>query len=265
MNDAVVNAIVLTARDETRLQALEQRLSAPQRLEAVGRISSSAFHDFNNLLTVIMGSLSGIDMSGVTHDDQAAIRDATDAAARAARLTKQVLQFLRAGNATKTRLSLNDVVDGMAPIIIRLAGKHVLFESKLSDPAVMVYAELSEIEQALLNLVINAIDAMPDGGQLTVSTGTAPDLPAFNDGESAELYAWIQVQDSGMGIDRGLISRIFEPFFTTKHDTGGTGIGLYTLRRIAERYGGFVDVSSEPGVGTTFTVFLPFADAADHE
>jgi PAS domain S-box-containing protein len=252
-------------RDVTREQQLEDELRQSQKLEAVGQLAGGIAHDFNNLLTVILGYASQLREHVAPHTvDGEAVIEIERAAERAADLTGRLLTFSRRGSRRAAVAHLNDVARSLGPMLTRLIGERVTVVLDL-DPAVAeVAAATSELEQIIVNLCVNARDAMPEGGAITLWTmhreaGAAsalvrPDLPAGR-------YAVLGVTDTGVGMPYEVQQRIFDPFFTTKQIGAGTGLGLSTVYGIAEQRGGGVQVESAPGRGSTLAVWLPVAAA----
>ena len=261
------NRAVLTGfiRDITRRRELEEQLRQSQKLEAIGRLAGGVAHDFNNILMSIMGAADLLLMQ-LRRDDSAReeAREIKQAVDRGAGLTRQLLAFSRR-QATRSRLfALNDVVSGMDTMLRRLIGPEIDFEIRRSAELVNVVADSSQIEQVVLNLVVNARDAMPKGGRVTV-TVDAVDLDelaaaAIVEGKAGH-YARLSVADTGTGIDEPTRARLFEPFFTTKEQGKGTGLGLSIVYGIVKQSGGYITVVSEPGRGATFSIYLPAAMA----
>jgi len=250
-------------RDVSRQHQLEAQLRQAQKMEAVGRLAGGVAHDFNNLLTVIGASsdflLQAASLSTQEiRDDVREIRRATD---RAAALTRQLLAFSRRQLVQPELLELNTVVADMETMLRRLIGEDVRLETSFSAADTTVRVDRGQVEQVVVNLVVNARDAMPDGGQLTIVTGAA----AAGAVTTAELdpaldYVVVSVVDTGVGMDRDVQARIFEPFFTTKEMGKGTGLGLPTVYGIVKQAGGDIVVQSEPGRGTKFTLYFPHAE-----
>src|SRR5436190_7019497 len=241
------------------LQASEQRLRHAQRMEAVGRLAGGVAHDFNNLLTVILGFSEFLIEE--LPEDQAAHRDAAEirkAAERASRLTKQLLAFSRQQVPERRVIDLVESVRHMQPMIARLIGEDVQFNFSHADPPQLVLMDPGHFEQIVMNLAINARDAMPGGGQL----GFFIDRARVDVLQGAELevapgeYVVVTVSDSGEGIDAETIDHIFEPFFTTKALGSGTGLGLSTVFGIVRQGGGAIAVESVINKGTKFRVYL---------
>ncbi|MEQ8860459.1 MAG: PAS domain S-box protein [Pseudomonadales bacterium] len=259
------NGFIGVLRDVTREQQLEDELRQSQKLEAVGQLAGGIAHDFNNLLTVILGySVQLRDQAPAGSAEATAVTEIERAAERAADLTGQLLTFSRRRSRRSAVARLNDVIIGLNPMLTRLIGENIAVELELDAAVAEVSAATGELEQIVVNLCLNARDAMPDGGRLRVWT-------AFRDGTDAPRrpvdlkpgrYAVIGVTDHGCGMTSEVQQRIFEPFFTTKEVGAGTGLGLATVYGIAEQRGGGVHVESAPGRGSTLSVWLPVAAAA---
>jgi signal transduction histidine kinase len=239
---------------EEALRRSEMQLQQAQKMEAVGRLAGGVAHDFNNLLTVL---LSGCE---ILADDYAADdpRRATLAliqrsADRAEQLTRQLLAFSRRQVLQPKVVDLNPIVSGMAPMLCRLIGEDVELVLQLAPDLGAVRADPGQIEQVIMNLAVNARDAMPREGRLTVATE--------NMDTAQGPYVALKVSDTGAGIDAQTQARIFEPFFTTKPSGRGTGLGLATVHGIVEQHSGTVHVASAPDRGTTFTIAFPRVDA----
>ncbi len=255
---------------QAALQASEHRLRHAQRMEAVGRLAGGIAHDFNNLLTVILGFseflIEQLPPDAPTH------RDATEiqmAAQRATRLTKQLLAFSRQQVLERRVIDVVETVAQLQPMIARLIGEDVQFSFTHPEQPQLVLIDPGQFEQVVLNLVINARDAMPSGGRLTVSVAKTR-LDAVHAAEleiPAGYYGMLAVSDTGVGIDEATLENIFEPFFTTKAPGSGTGLGLSTVFGIVHQSGGAIEVSSIVRQGTTFRVYFPLsrAVAADRE
>jgi PAS domain S-box-containing protein len=238
-------------RAEEERRELEERLRQSQKLDALGQLAGGVAHDFNNLLMVIAGTsqlaLSKSDDPGVRDD----LLEVVHAAERAAELTKQLLVFSRSQPVVARHVDLNEVVTDARRLLQRLIESTVEIHEELSDDPLPVLADKSQLEQVLLNLALNARDAMPAGGSLTIRTSLASGR------------GLISVEDTGTGIPDGVLERIFEPFFTTKESGRGTGLGLATVYGIVDAAGGEVSVSSRLGAGTVFTVSLPLGEQSD--
>jgi signal transduction histidine kinase len=234
-----------------------------QRLEAVGRLAGGIAHDFNNILAAIIG-YSEVVQGNLRADDasQKDLNEILNASHRAAGLTRQLLAFSRQQVLQPRLMNLNDSVRGIEGMVRRLLGSHIDFRVELAGELAMVRADPSQMEQVILNLCVNARDAMVSGGTLTVSThdlepmGDESDPPTA--GKSFPRVV-LSVRDTGTGMDGETKARIFEPFFSTKSPDQGTGLGLATVYGIVQQSGGELEVESEPNRGSTFRVMLPAA------
>jgi len=249
---------------------LENQLRQAQKMEAVGQLAGGVAHDFNNLLTAIRGysefalNRLGEGHAGVRKD----IEEIAKSADRASSLTRQLLAFSRKQLLQPRILELNDVVGDVDKMLRRLIGEDIEVVTVLGDALGRVKADPGQIEQVLVNLVVNARDAMPDGGQLTIETTNVDvdeEYAAAHDGLYAGNYVMLGVYDTGHGIDAQTKSRLFEPFFTTKEPGKGTGLGLATVYGIVKQSEGYVLVESEPGTGAAFKVFLRRLEAGADE
>jgi CheY-like chemotaxis protein len=233
-------------------------------MEAVGRLAGGVAHDFNNLLQVITGStLFARDGLPADSAARAELAEIDAAAARAAALTRQLLAFSRQQVLRPELASVNQVVSGVERMLRRLISADVTLVTDLEPDLAAVCADVGQLEQVLLNLVVNACDAMPDGGTLTIQTRAVHvDGSAASDGKELPpgAYVAVGVRDTGVGMDQSTRARLFEPFYTTKPLGKGTGLGLATVYGIVMQSGGHVQVDSAPGAGSTFTVLLPTAD-----
>ncbi len=244
------------AEEKARLEA---QLFHAQKMESIGRLAGGVAHDFNNLLTVING-YSGLLLGQL--DPQAPSRPALEqihkAGERAASLTRQLLAFSRTQLLQPANIHLNSVLAGMQPMVARVLGDEIEFQLDLSPDAGYVRTDLHQLEQVVLNLAVNAKDAMPHGGLLAIAT--APGKPGL---ESSRVT--LTVSDTGIGMTEDVRQRIFEPFFTTKPPGKGTGLGLSMVEGIVMQSGGKIDVDSQPGRGTTFTISLPSVEPPSPE
>jgi PAS domain S-box-containing protein len=254
------NARLVLAIDVTEQRHLEDQLRQSQKIEAVGQLAGGIAHDFNNLLTIIKGNvelaLHQLPAEVPLRND---LEQVAHAASRAAMLTRQLLAFSRKQVLTPAVLNLNDVVAEAERMLRRVIGEDITFVTRLAPVVSRVTADRGQVEQVLVNLVVNARDAMPAGGTLTVATADAEVsvVEATTRGILPGGYVTLRVHDTGTGMDDATRSRIFEPFFTTKPVGRGTGLGLATVYGVVHQSGGFVLVDSTPGAGSTFTIYLP--------
>jgi two-component system, cell cycle sensor histidine kinase and response regulator CckA len=255
------DARLLIVRDVSARVRNEERLRQAQKMEAIGRLAGSIAHDFNNLLTAIL-SYCELLLGEIRQGDplRADIEQIRQAGQRAAGLTRQLLAFSRRQVLQPKLLSLNTVVESTDGMLRRLIGAAIVLEIR-SDPGLWhVLADPGQLEQVLVNLVVNARDAMPHGGRILVATENRElraESPARGNGVRPGSYVALTVGDNGAGIDPANHARIFEPFFTTKEPGKGTGLGLSTVYGIVQQSGGHVTVESAPGRGSTFTILLP--------
>jgi two-component system, cell cycle sensor histidine kinase and response regulator CckA len=249
---ARITSVLAISRDITEQRELEAQLRQSQKMEAIGQLAGGIAHDFNNILTVIQGfALTLTDGD----EDQVSRRIATqhivEAAERAAGLTRQLLAFGRRQVVQPRNVDLNDLVASLAKMVQRVLGEDIDLQLHVTDKPIGIHADPGLIDQVLMNLVLNARDAMPNGGLLRIDT--------FERTVAAGNQAVVRVIDTGTGIPEDRLSRIFDPFYTTKDAGKGSGLGLATAFGIMEQHGGRITVSSRVGVGTTFEVILPLA------
>jgi len=249
----IVDASHQKAADEQRARRdLEERLIQARRLEAVGRLAAGVAHDFNNVLTIVFAEATRLDAIGGRAATSAV--NIREAAERASAMTRQMLSFGRRHHLEPEILELGGVVRQFERLLGRFVGDEIALELGLAEDLEGIRADRTQIEQVVLNLVTNARDAMPSGGTISIRTGRTRigDRPAV----------FLQVRDTGTGIDAEVRAHLFEPFFTTKEIGKGTGLGLATVHSIVTQLGGEVRVDSVPGAGSTFTVVLPVVEAA---
>jgi two-component system, cell cycle sensor histidine kinase and response regulator CckA len=262
--DDPADVLEAIAEDVTDRRVLEDQFRQAQKMEAVGRLAGGVAHDFNNLLMVISGYaeviLSELDGGHPLHEKGRAIQLAAD---RATTLTRQLLAFSRKQLLELKVVDVNAIVQDMERLVRPLIGENVELVTLLSSQAVQTRADAGQLEQVLMNLVVNAKDAMPAGGKLTIETQTAVVDEHHRGGPQfirAGNYVLLSVSDTGMGMDRETQSRIFEPFFTTKEKGKGTGLGLSTVYGIVKQTNGYVMVQSEMGRGSVFHIYLPLTE-----
>jgi PAS domain S-box-containing protein len=253
--------MVGTVLDVTERQRLEEQLLQAQKMDAVGRLAGGVAHDFNNLLTAIIGSADLLrERLPDNHPERVEADEIRAAALRAADLTRQLLAFSRRQILAPQVLHLNRVVAGMNKMLRRLIGEDIEFRCVLTPELGAVRADPGQIEQVIMNLVVNARDAMPRGGTLTIETANV-ELDEAYGAEHVPVarghHVLLSVSDTGVGMDGRTQARLFEPFFTTKAQGQGTGLGLSTVYGIVKQSGGYIWVFSELGRGSTFKVYLP--------
>ncbi len=259
-----VVGLVGMSRDVTHQRELEQQVVHAQKMQAVGRVAGGIAHDFNNLLAVIQsyGELvrEGLPKNGELIRDVEELLKATE---RAGAITRQLLCFSRRQTLRTEKLDLNQVIRDIENMIQRVLDKQVHLRLDLVEPLPCIEGDVTQLEQVILNLVINARDAMPQGGELTVSTLTAD--PQSNAPDLPHGQVILSVADTGHGMPPEVKERIFEPFFSTKEEGKGTGLGLATVYGIVERFSGSIRVDSAPGAGTTFVIAFPALDLPETE
>jgi two-component system cell cycle sensor histidine kinase/response regulator CckA len=246
---------------QAHVAAMEQQLLQAQKMEAIGKLAGGIAHDFNNLLTAILGLgefvSDSLDPASVEYED---MRSVLTAAESAARLTRQLLAFSRKQILEPQVLDVNVLVSDMRTLLTRVIGEDIELETSLQDAIGKVHADRSQLEQIVMNLAINAIDAMPDGGMLRIETDEVMLDAAFcaaHPGARPGRHVLLSVSDTGIGMTPEVRRQIFEPFFTTKELGAGTGLGLSTVYGIVKQSGGYVGVESEPGAGSLFRIYLP--------
>ncbi len=260
-DDGEVASVLAVVRDVTDRRQLEQQLRQSQKMEAVGRLAGGIAHDFNNILAVIQmqSTLLG-DQPGTPLDVREGLQEILAATERAANLTRQLLTFSRHHVARPVDLYLSETIASMTRLLRRVLGEDVALETRYAPALPLVHADPGMLEQVVMNLAINARDAMPTGGRLMMmlsQVAIGPERAALHPGASPGLHLCLTVEDTGKGIPPEALPRIFEPFFTTKEVGKGTGLGLATVFGIIGQHHGWIEVESTVGAGTTFWIFLP--------
>ena len=255
--------------DLTEQNQLREQLLQSQKLEGLGRLAGGVAHDFNNLLTVISGySAMLLDDPAIPGGQRESIEGVADAAVRAAALTRQLLVFSRKQISELKVIPLNQVIQDFQKLLVRVIGEDIALDLSLSSDVGMVRADPAQIEQVILNLAVNARDAIPGNGTIYIATRNRTIDQAFSQGHPDVApgdHVELTVRDTGPGIPAEIAPQIFEPFFTTKEVGRGTGLGLSTVYGIVKQSGGSIWLSSEPGRGATFVILLPDATGATEE
>ncbi|WP_201315930.1 PAS domain-containing sensor histidine kinase [Dyella sp. EPa41] len=254
----------LRAEMQARTES-DTALRQAQKMEAVGQLTGGIAHDFNNMLTSIIGALDIVSMR--VNDELVAkvAGAATEAAGRAAALTQRLLAFSRRQSLDPTPVDVNALIQSMHMLLNQTLGERIDIHVDLAEPLDRAQVDISQLESAILNLCINARDAMPDGGKLRIATSYAASTPFLRKGTEANPggYVVVEVADSGVGMEPAIKERVFEPFFTTKPIGQGTGLGLSMIYGFVQQSNGYIDLQSVPGSGTTISLYLPVAPAVD--
>jgi two-component system, cell cycle sensor histidine kinase and response regulator CckA len=254
---------LLILQDITDRVRLENELRQAQKMEAVGRLAAGVAHDFNNILTVILGNTS-MQLRNPQLDKKlmSSLNQVKRAAERATALTRQLLAYSRKQIIQRRPLALNELVEQTVAMLRRLIGEHIALDMQLTPNLPPIFADPSNVEQVIMNLALNARDAMSDGGKLTlITTRVEVDNASRARHPEAQLgpYICLAVKDTGCGMDSATVDRIFEPFFTTKDPGQGTGMGLATVYGVLKQHGGWIEVDTAPGRGTTIRTFFPLS------
>jgi PAS domain S-box-containing protein len=262
-------AIQTLARDVTERKSLEDQLRQSQKMEAVGRLAGGIAHDFNNLLTVI-NTYTELSLARMSQDDptRSDLQEVLRAGVSAAKLTRQMLAFSRKQILAPRVLDLNETITALSGMLSRVLGAEVNVVTELGGDLGPIWADAGQIEQVLMNLAVNARDAMPNGGTLTIATAQldlGEGYRAFHHAIPPGSYITLAVSDTGVGMTADVKEHLFEPFFTTKQPGQGTGLGLSTVYGIVKQSGGYIWVYSEPGHGSTFKIFIPRYNGDDVE
>jgi two-component system cell cycle sensor histidine kinase/response regulator CckA len=265
--DGSISGLILRLSDISVQKRLEAQLAHSQKLQAVGQLAGGIAHDFNNLLTAIIGAADMVlvrpDTAGEAREDVVQIRRSAE---RGAALVRQLLAFGRQQTLQPRIVRVNAAITDIADLLRRLLGGRVVLELDLETPGRMVRVDPSQLDQVLVNLAVNARDAMPEGGRLILRSGHVTLFrPQIRGSETIPpgRYVMIEVEDSGVGIPPEVLPRIFDPFFTTRRERGGNGLGLSTVHGIVRQSDGFLAVESEAGRGSRFRIYLPRHDVAE--
>jgi signal transduction histidine kinase/ActR/RegA family two-component response regulator len=250
--------------NDTKRKRLEEQLVQAQRMEGLGTLAGGIAHDFNNILAIILGYTTRLESwRSIPDEIPGALKAIHDAVERGAALVQQLLTSARQTEARLSSFDLNSLVSDLEKMLRATFPKTITFDLRLELNLPFITADRSQIDQVLLNLCVNARDAMPNGGVITLDTSitSGAELREFFTGANAEEYTRVRVRDTGAGIPPEVKTHIFEPFFTTKERSKGTGLGLSVVYGVVNNHRGFVQVESEPGAGATFSIYLPLAQA----
>jgi PAS domain S-box-containing protein len=258
----VISHYVAIKQDVTKRKQLEEQLHQAQKMEAMGQLAGGVAHDFNNLLMVICGNTDLVLNSGdqLGEESRQCLQQVNVATERAASLIRQLLTFSRKQVIQFQPLDINQAIANLTKMLNRIIGENIVLKCAYADNLPFIHADIGMIEQVFVNLIINARDAMPEGGSLSITTGTASfdeDHVEMHPEARPGEFVWVTVADTGTGILPEHMSRIFEPFFTTKQVGKGTGLGLASVYGILKQHQGWIEATSTPGKGTTFKTFLP--------
>ncbi len=253
---------------EEKNRELQTTLMQSQKMEAIGLLAGGVAHDFNNILTVMTGNAQLMKMEMEAQDPQYdTLTEIEDAGTRAQALTRQLLAFSRKQVLQLKILNINETISNMIKMLKRLIGAHIVLRTDFKENLPLIKADPGQLEQVLLNLVVNARDAMPEGGEILISTDrlalNSPDS-RFHEAPAGD-YIQIKVKDSGIGIEAGKLDKVFEPFYTTKPKGKGTGLGLSTVFGIIRQSHGYIHLQSAPGEGSCFTILLPATQGSESD
>lgn len=258
---STIRDITERKRAEEEKEVIRMQLHQAQKMDAIGRLAGGIAHDFNNILTTIRGNAElTMELVGSFEEAQDNLREIILSVAHAAKLTRQLLIFSRGHSFELRPLNMNDTIEGLLSMLKRLLGEDIAIETRLATDLWSIRADEGSLEQVLLNLSVNARDAMPRGGRLTITTENVPPgrMPRPGVEQTGPMGSvCLTVRDTGTGIAKDVIQRIFEPFFSTKEKSKGTGLGLSVVYGIVKQHGGWIDVASAPGKGSVFRIFLP--------
>jgi PAS domain S-box-containing protein len=250
---------------EEALRESERRLAHAQKMEAVGQLTGGIAHDFNNLLLVVSGNLELLEAHALTHDARVLLREAQEATALGSKLTDQLLTFARRRHMDPHVIEVNELVVSITEMLRRTLGEHIALSTSLARELWLTRVDPGQFQSAIVNMAVNARDAMPEGGKLVVETCNIT-LAAAEESFPAELkpgdYVQLSISDTGTGMPPEIRDRVFEPFFTTKEKGRGTGLGLAMVYGFVKQSGGHITIYSEPGHGTTVNLYLPRAQVS---
>jgi signal transduction histidine kinase len=259
--EKIIQYVAIRTDITKRKEAEEERLRQFQKMEVLGQLTGSVAHDFNNVLTVLNCNIGLLKSQNSAEErEHGLIDECMEAVALGSSLTSRLTNFVRKEAVAIARIDLSALIVGFSDLLDRSVGKDVSTEFMLPDNALPVLADATLVEVALLNLVMNARDAMPGDGKITVSlnkTNIDEAADPFPGRDNQKPYALLQISDTGTGMPPEIKERVFEAFFTTKDEGKGTGLGLNTVQDLARSVGGFIQLESEPGKGTTVKIFFP--------
>jgi signal transduction histidine kinase len=253
-----LEGVMVLIMDETAEVDLRKAAAQLQRMDTLGALAAGLTHDFNNILHTISTNIAlASGAQSCPPEVQVRLEQISEATNKASGLVKRLMQFSRTQKLDRRTLRVNDIVQDVLRLVRPLLQQNISLELDLAEDLPPIYADSSQMEQVMVNLIVNALGAMPDGGKLKVSTSATQQIPQASDQSNGQQFVRISVTDSGIGIPGELQSAIFEPFFTTKPDGKGTGLGLSSSYGIVRQHNGNIEVQSQPGQGSTFTVSIP--------